>query len=165
MRGKKECSDAAHKIDIPGSADWRGALHKRRAGSLDGGTYMMWSAYMPASIVQRRSGERGRAPNTICDSFAKWSCDTISLDLASPFMLASASKLTLASAKCGDRLRVRHICPDCPHCVRLREMGFHDRTVVRKIADGAAVICLLLGTRVAVGRELCDHVEVERLAA
>jgi Fe2+ transport system protein FeoA len=77
----------------------------------------------------------------------------------------TSPKLTLATAKCGDRLRVRHICPDCPHCVRLREMGFHDRTVLRKIADGAAVICVLLGTRVAVGRELCDHVEVERLAA
>ena len=80
-------------------------------------------------------------------------------------MLASSPKLTLASAQCGDRLRVRHICPDCPHCVRLREMGFHDRTVVRKIADGAAIICLLLGTRLALGRELCEHVEVERLAA
>ena len=77
----------------------------------------------------------------------------------------TSPKLTLATAQCGDRLRVRHICPDCPHCVRLRELGFHDRTVLRKIADGAAVICLLMGTRVAVGRELCNHVEVERLAA
>ena len=80
-------------------------------------------------------------------------------------MLASSPKLTRASAHCGDRLRVRHICPDCPHCVRLREMGFHDRTVVKKIADGAAIICLLMGTRLALGRELCEHVEVERLAA
>ena len=80
-------------------------------------------------------------------------------------MVVNTPKLTLATAKCGDRLRVRHICPECPHCVRLREMGFHDRTVVRKIADGAAVICLLMGTRLALGRELCEHVEVERLAA
>jgi Fe2+ transport system protein FeoA len=47
----------------------------------------------------------------------------------------------------------------------LRELGFHDRTLIRKIADGAAIICLLMGTRVALGRELCDHVEVERIAA
>jgi Fe2+ transport system protein FeoA len=40
-------------------------------------------------------------------------------------------------------------------------MGFHDRTVVKKIADGAAIICLLMGTRVALGRELGGHVEVE----
>ena len=80
-------------------------------------------------------------------------------------MNTSTSKLTLATAKCGDRLRVRHICPDCPHCLRLREMGFQDRIVVKKVADGTAIICVMLGTRVALGRELCDHIEVERLAA
>jgi Fe2+ transport system protein FeoA len=47
----------------------------------------------------------------------------------------------------------------------LRELGFRDHTVVKKIADGAAIICLLMGTRLALGRELCDHVEVERFAA
>jgi Fe2+ transport system protein FeoA len=80
-------------------------------------------------------------------------------------MLTASPKLTLATAKCGDRLRVRHICPDCPHCIRLRELGFHDRTVLKKIADGAAIICQLMGTRVALGRELGEHVEVERLTA
>ena len=80
-------------------------------------------------------------------------------------MIPAVPRLTLSTAKCGERLRVRHICPDCPHCARLREMGFRDHTVVKKIADGAAVICLLLGTRLALGRELCDHVEVERFAA
>ena len=80
-------------------------------------------------------------------------------------MLSATPKLTLATAKCGERLRVRHICPDCPHCVRLRELGFRDLTVVKKIADGAAVICLLMGTRLALGRELCEHVEVERFTA
>ena len=74
-------------------------------------------------------------------------------------------KLTLATAKCGERLRVRHICPDCPHCVRLNELGFHNRTIITKLVDGMAVICLLMGLRVALGRELCEHVEVERLAA
>jgi hypothetical protein len=28
-----------------------------------------------------------------------------------------------------------------------------------------AIICALMGARVALGRELCEHVEVERLAA
>lgn len=80
-------------------------------------------------------------------------------------MTAATPKLTLATAKCGEKLRVRHICPDCTHCVRLRELGFHDRAVVTKLADSMAIICLLWGTRVALGRELCEHVEVERLAA
>jgi Fe2+ transport system protein FeoA len=44
-------------------------------------------------------------------------------------------------------------------------MGFHDRMVVKKVADGNAVICVIMGTRMALGRELCEHIEVERLAA
>lgn len=80
-------------------------------------------------------------------------------------MLSHIPRLTLATAKCGQSFRISHICPDCPHCIRLRELGFHDRTLVRKIADGAAIICLVMGTRVALGRELCDHVEVEPVAS
>jgi Fe2+ transport system protein FeoA len=44
-------------------------------------------------------------------------------------------------------------------------MGFHDRIVVKKVADGTAIICVIMGTRIALGRELCEHIEVERLAA
>ena len=73
--------------------------------------------------------------------------------------------MTLARAKCGERLRVVHICPDCPECVRLREMGFYDTAEVRKLSDGAAIICLLLGVRVAIGRDLGEHVHVEKIAA
>ena len=73
--------------------------------------------------------------------------------------------MTLARARCGERLRVVHICPDCPECVRLREMGFYDTAEVRKLSDGAAIICLLLGVRVAIGRDLGEHVHVEMIAA
>lgn len=73
--------------------------------------------------------------------------------------------LTLARAKVGERLRVVTICPDCPECVRLRELGFQDQMEVRKVSDGAAIICSLLGMRVAIGRDLGEHVQVERIAA
>lgn len=73
--------------------------------------------------------------------------------------------LTLLRARVGERLRVLTICPDCPECVRLRELGFCDRAEVRKMADGSALICLLKGVRVAIGRELASHVRVERVAA
>ena len=73
--------------------------------------------------------------------------------------------LTLARAKCGERLRVVHICPDCRECVRLRELGFCDMAEVRKLADGAAIICILMGMRVAIGRDLGEHVHVEKIAA
>lgn len=73
--------------------------------------------------------------------------------------------LTLARARVGERLRVVTICPDCPECVRLRELGFQDQMEVRKVADGAAIICSLMGMRVAIGRDLGEHVRVERVAA
>lgn len=73
--------------------------------------------------------------------------------------------LTLARAKVGDRLRVVTICPDCPECMRLRELGFQDRVEVRKVSDGAAIICSIMGMRVAIGRGLGDHVRVEKIAA
>lgn len=73
--------------------------------------------------------------------------------------------LTLARAKVGDRLRVVTICPECPECLRLRELGFQDRVEVRKVADGAAIICSIMGLRVAIGRSLGDHVHVEKIAA
>ena len=72
--------------------------------------------------------------------------------------------LTLACARVGERLRVVTICPNCPECVRLRELGFQDQMEVRKVSDGAAIICSLMGVRVAIGRVLGEHVRVEKVA-
>jgi len=72
---------------------------------------------------------------------------------------------TVACAKVGERLRVVTICPDCPECMRLRELGFQDRMEVRKVSDGAASICSIMGIRVAIGRDLGEHVRVEKIAA
>ncbi|MHA3774384.1 FeoA family protein [Verrucomicrobiota bacterium sgz303538] len=73
--------------------------------------------------------------------------------------------LTLARARCGERLRVKNICSDCPECVRLQEMGFCENAEFCKLAEGGAIICSLYGMRVAIGRELGSHVFVERVAA
>jgi ferrous iron transport protein A len=73
--------------------------------------------------------------------------------------------LTLSRARCGERLRVVSLNPSCPDCVRLRELGFCESAEVRKVADGCALICLLRGMRVAIGRELGAMVQVERIAA
>lgn len=81
--------------------------------------------------------------------------------------MQSASKptYTLSRAKVGERLRVVTVCPECSECLRLRELGFQDRVEVRKIADGAAIICSVMGMRVAIGRDLGEHVHVEKIAA
>lgn len=77
----------------------------------------------------------------------------------------SLAPFTLARARCGERLRITHVCRSCPECIRLREMGFCEFCEVRKLAEGSAMICLLNGVRVAIGRELGAHVHVEKLAA
>lgn len=73
-------------------------------------------------------------------------------------------RLTLCRARCGERLRIVGMCPDCPDCARLRELGFCEASEVCKVAEGGAVICRLLGTKVAIGRHLARHVYVERVA-
>ena len=78
--------------------------------------------------------------------------------------LTTDCPLTLSRARCGERLRVLSICPNCPECVRLRELVFCESAEIRKVADGGAMICLLMGMRVAIGRELASHVRVERIA-
>jgi ferrous iron transport protein A len=79
--------------------------------------------------------------------------------------LVTDCPLTLSHARCGERLRVLSICPNCPDCVRLRELGFCESAEVCKVTDGGALICMLMGVRVAIGRELASHVRVERVAA
>lgn len=81
------------------------------------------------------------------------------------FFSSSAQNLTLARARCGDRLRVKSICSDCPECVRLQELGFCENAEFCKISEGGAIICSLYGMRVAIGRELGAHVQVELVAA
>ena len=77
----------------------------------------------------------------------------------------SPDLLTLARARCGERLRITNICSDCPECIRLQELGFCEAAELCKVADGCAIICSLMGMRVAIGRELGAHVQVERVAA
>lgn len=79
--------------------------------------------------------------------------------------MSQAPLLTLTRARCGERLRIRSICPDCPECARLRELGFSEAREVCKVSEGGAIICSLMGVRVAIGRELGQHVKVERIAA
>ena len=72
--------------------------------------------------------------------------------------------INLSAAKCGVRLRILSIGSDCKECLRLRELGFCETSVVCKITEGAALICSLYGTRLAIGRALGNLILVEPLA-
>jgi Fe2+ transport system protein FeoA len=72
--------------------------------------------------------------------------------------------LTLSCARCGERLRVLGVKSGSGTALRLQELGFCEATEVRKICDGGALICHLLGVRVAIGRDLGEQILVERVS-
>ncbi len=49
--------------------------------------------------------------------------------------------------------------------MRLRELGFCERSEVSKLTDGPAILCSVYGVRLALGRELSARVLVEPVAA
>jgi Fe2+ transport system protein FeoA len=82
-----------------------------------------------------------------------------------PPMQDASAPLTLCSAKCGQRLRILSLAACAEDCVRLRELGFCESSELRKISDGAAILCSLYGMRLALGHELGARVLVEPVAA
>ena len=72
--------------------------------------------------------------------------------------------MSLLDARCGEKLRVVDVKRDCATSTRLRELGFCESAEICKVlAQRGACICLLAGTRVALGPELAAHVLVERV--
>lgn len=74
-----------------------------------------------------------------------------------------AEPLNLSRARCGELLRIVGLCENSPACLRLRELGFCEMTEVCKLADNGALICNLLGTRVAIARDLGKQIFVEKV--
>jgi Fe2+ transport system protein FeoA len=80
-------------------------------------------------------------------------------------MEASPAPLNLCSARCGQRLRILALMACTEDCMRLRELGFCERSEVSKLSDGSAILCSVYGVRLALGRELSARVLVEPVAA
>jgi ferrous iron transport protein A len=70
------------------------------------------------------------------------------------------SAMTLNQAGVGCDLRIEGV--EGPCCERLRAMGFCEHLQVRKLAGGRNLLCSLCGTRVALSKELADHVRVSQ---
>jgi Fe2+ transport system protein FeoA len=73
--------------------------------------------------------------------------------------------LTLTSARCGNPLRVVRIASTSAASSRLKEMGLCESAEIEKLVDGNALICSLQGARLAIGRALGTHIEVEEVRA
>lgn len=75
----------------------------------------------------------------------------------------AAQPLSLAQARCGELLKIVSLRSNSPACQRLRELGFCEMSEVCKVSDNGALICNLLGCRVAIGRDLGSQILVERV--
>lgn len=72
------------------------------------------------------------------------------------------SAMTLSQARVGCDMRIRLL--EGPSCERLRNMGFCEQLQVRKLSGGRNLLCSVCGTRLAISKELADHVIVETVA-
>ncbi len=77
----------------------------------------------------------------------------------------SERPLTLTNARCSRPLRVIRISSSSPASLRLKELGLCEAAEIRKLVDGNALICSIQGTRLAIGRSLGTHIEVEEVLA
>jgi len=73
------------------------------------------------------------------------------------------SLMGLGEAAVGCDFRIRFLAG--PVSEQLRRLGFCESLAVRKISNGRNVICSISGTRLALSRELANHVMVSPLFA
>jgi Fe2+ transport system protein FeoA len=72
-------------------------------------------------------------------------------------------ELTLQNAPCGASVRVVRLDAAQADYQRLCEMGFCENACIKKIADGAALICSVCGVRVAVSAKLAERIFVQKV--
>jgi ferrous iron transport protein A len=71
--------------------------------------------------------------------------------------------MTLAELPTGAAGRVCALQGEAEVCQRLREMGFCESAVVRKISGHATLLCQVCGMRVALGEGVAQYITVEVL--
>lgn len=69
--------------------------------------------------------------------------------------------LTLLSAPMGRKLRLLALEAKPAQCQRLREMGFCESAEIVKLSQGAALVCQVCGTRLALSRDLAKDIMIE----
>jgi Fe2+ transport system protein FeoA len=132
----------------------KNATHRQRDGARQG---MLFRMSIGISLVT--------GPRAAALKLRLRLADFIGLPIKPRAKHPAKGPIDLCQARCGDLLRVVAVCPECPDCTRLRELGFCESSQVRKISDGGAMICMLMGTRVAIGRKLGRSVLVEKVGA
>ena len=74
---------------------------------------------------------------------------------------AKSVPLSLLSAPVGKRLRLVALEAKPAQCQRLREMGFCESAEIVKLSQGAALVCQVCGTRLALSKDLAKDILIE----
>lgn len=72
---------------------------------------------------------------------------------------------TLLAAPVGERLRLLELQGQPALCQRLREMGLCESAEIVKVRQGAAILCQVCGTRVALSHDLAEAIVIQPVAA
>lgn len=70
--------------------------------------------------------------------------------------------ISLRDAALGGEFRIASV--SGPVCEKLRDMGFCESLIVRKLSNGRNLLCTVCGCRLALSRELAQHVMVTSAA-
>jgi ferrous iron transport protein A len=74
------------------------------------------------------------------------------------------SPVSLEEIPEGEDFRVVSLGEATELSTRLREMGFCEDAVIRRVAGGSAIVCQICGTRVALNSSVAGKIRVERFA-
>ena len=91
-------------------------------------------------------------------------CDLIGLWMIAPNILKKTTPISLQDIRDGENVRVVSLGGAKELCTRLREMGFCEKAVVRRVAGGSVIICEVCGTRIALNGSVAGKIQVERFA-
>jgi len=71
--------------------------------------------------------------------------------------------LSLLTAPMGKKLRLLALEAKPAQCQRLREMGFCESAEIVKLSQGAALVCQVCGTRLALSKDLAKDILIEQI--
>ena len=72
------------------------------------------------------------------------------------------SPMSLENIPEGEDFRVVSLGEATELSNRLREMGFCEKAVIRRVAGGSAIVCQVCDTRIALNRSVAGKIRVER---
>ena len=64
--------------------------------------------------------------------------------------------ITLKNAEVGDSLEICQLSGD--KCAKLREMGFCEGLMLRKLSEGSCILCSICGAKYAISEKLSENV-------